>query len=138
MSDKNDKELNAVIRDLSQQPPFFAPEAYFFLLDSLAFAMGKHSRSRHEQIRAADLTRAAATLALNKYGPFAKMVWNRWGLSCTMDWGQIVFRLADKKVLALSSQDKIEDFENVFDFDDVLTRPFRAEPPYQDMPAIRF
>ncbi len=138
MSDRNDKELCEVIAELSQQAPYYAPEAYFFLLDALAAALGKHSRSRREQIRASDLTKAAATLALEKYGPFAKMVWNSWGLTCTMDWGQIVFRLADKKILGLSSQDKLEDFDNVYDFSDTLVRPFRADPPYQDIPAVRF
>ena len=79
----------------------------------------------------------AARLAVEDYGPFASMILAEWGIRETMDLGKIVFALADGRVLGLSEEDSLRDFDRVLDFQQALAAPFRAEPPYPDLPSIR-
>ncbi len=55
-------------------------------------------------------------LATKQWGFLARTVLSRWNITSTFDFGQIVFSLAQQKVMSTTPQDNIEDFRDVFDF----------------------
>ena len=53
-----------------------------------------------------------------------KCVLNSWGVYRTVDFGNIVFNLIEIGQMKKTDRDKLEDFENVFDFDRELVDNF--------------
>lgn len=64
-------------------------------------------------------------LALEKWGVMASAVLGSWGLTRTVDFGRMVFALVDNDLLQKQPDDRIEDFENVFDFRTAFTNSYR-------------
>jgi uncharacterized repeat protein (TIGR04138 family) len=50
----------------------------------------------------------------------ASAVLTHWGIHTTEDFGQIVFMLIDVGLLARQPNDRLEDFERVYEFADVF------------------
>ena len=71
---------------------------------------------------------AIRSLALEQYGYMAKCVLNSWGVHQTGDFGNIVFNLIKIGQMKKTDHDKLEDFENVFDFDRELVENFSIPP----------
>ncbi len=71
---------------------------------------------------------AIRSLALEQYGYMAKCVLNSWGVYQTVDFGNIVFNLIKIGQMKKTDRDKLEDFENVFDFDRELVENFSIPP----------
>jgi uncharacterized repeat protein (TIGR04138 family) len=63
-----------------------------------------------------------------QYGLLAKCVFNDWGVYSTGDFGEIVFNLIRIEQMRKTKDDSREDFDDVFDFDE-LTQAFKIEPP---------
>jgi uncharacterized repeat protein (TIGR04138 family) len=59
----------------------------------------------------------------------SKVVLNRWGVRETGDFGNIVYNLIDVKLMKKSEDDRREDFNDVYDFDDAFQRQFQITPP---------
>jgi uncharacterized repeat protein (TIGR04138 family) len=76
-----------------------------------------------------ELCEAIRRYALEQYGYLAKNVLNSWGVHNTRDFGNIVFNLIEIKQMKKTSQDRIEDFDDVFDFEEGLVRGFRITHP---------
>ncbi|MBQ6472260.1 MAG: hypothetical protein IJJ33_09765 [Victivallales bacterium] len=132
------KDLRSAIRDLCAPQDFpYTEDACYFVLEVVARAVADPGRTRLSHIRGQELCTIAARLAVEDYGPFASMILAKWGIRETMDLGRLVFALADGKVLGLSEQDSLRDFDGVLDFQQALANPFRADPPFPDLPAIR-
>jgi uncharacterized repeat protein (TIGR04138 family) len=56
------------------------------------------------------------TYATQRYGMLAGLVLARWGMTCTDDFGTIVYALIDRQELRSSERDSIDDFKHVYDF----------------------
>ncbi|MDI6808658.1 MAG: hypothetical protein QME66_06730 [Candidatus Eisenbacteria bacterium] len=121
MADAPVNDLSKVER-ITDKDSRFMLEAYVFVMMALEHTVSRLAVRRH--ITAKELLSGAKELAVEKYGPTAKMVLNHWGIRTTADIGQIVFNLVDAEVLAKTETDKKEDFQNVFDFDDVFVRQY--------------
>ncbi len=76
-----------------------------------------------------ELCEAIRRYALEQYGYLAKNVLNSWGVHNTGDFGNIVFNLIEIKQMKKTSNDRREDFDDVFDFDEGLVREFRITHP---------
>ena len=59
--------------------------------------------------------------AVRQYGPLAKTVLHTWKIRRTEDFGRIVFAMVEAQLLRKTDEDSMEDFENVYDFDEVFT-----------------
>ncbi len=59
----------------------------------------------------------------------AKCVLNSWGVNSTGDFGEIVFNLIGIGQMRKTSEDRREDFEDVFDFDTDLKQSFKITRP---------
>ena len=63
-------------------------------------------------------------LALERWGLLAGVVFEAWGLRGTIDFGQIVFAFIEHDMMQKQDGDSIKDFEDIYDFDEVFSRPF--------------
>jgi uncharacterized repeat protein (TIGR04138 family) len=66
--------------------------------------------------------------AILQYGRLARTVLSSWGVRRTEDFGRIVFAMVEAGWMRKQDDDTIEDFENVFDFDEAFgtLRPARS------------
>ncbi len=62
--------------------------------------------------------------ALEQYGPMAKTVLNSWGITRCLDFGAIVFNLIEYNVFSKTENDRMEDFAEVFTFEEAFVKPF--------------
>lgn len=76
-----------------------------------------------------ELCEAIRHYALDQYGYMAKCVLNSWGVRNTSDFGEIVFNLIEAGEFRKTDDDRREDFDGVFDFDQALSAEFAIHPP---------
>ncbi|KPJ53997.1 hypothetical protein AMJ39_02200 [candidate division TA06 bacterium DG_24] len=93
----------------------YAPAAYEFLLQGLEYTLEQVGERRH--VSGQELLDGVRRLALESYGPLAKTVFSYWGVTRTDDFGEIVFDLIDAGILSKRTEDRKEDFTDVFDFE---------------------
>lgn len=94
-------------------------EAYSFLMAALHYTVSKFDKPRH--ITGTELLDGIREYAIEQYGPMAKLVLNYWGITKTIDFGHIVFALVEVGILRKQPEDKIEDFDNIYDFDEAFS-----------------
>ena len=97
--------------------------AYAFVLLALNYTLAKLERRRH--VTGKELLQGIREFGIAQYGPMAKTVFNYWGVSATRDFGEIVFSLVEHKLLGKTEEDKIEDFVDIYDFEDEFVRKYR-------------
>jgi len=78
-----------------------------------------------------ELCEAIRLFALQQYGYMAKCVLNQWGITCTGDFGEIVFNLIRIGEMHKTDDDNREDFDDVFDFEEGLSGKFKIELPQE-------
>jgi uncharacterized repeat protein (TIGR04138 family) len=79
-------------------------------------------RTRH--ITGQQLCEALRQLALAQFGLMAKLVLADWGIRSTGDFGEIVYNLIKIGEMSKSADDRREDFDDVYDFEEGLVRQF--------------
>ena len=87
----------------------------------------EESAERH--LTGQELCEAIRRYALDQFGYMAKTVFNQWGVYSTSDFGEIVYNLISIGKMSKTPEDRREDFDNVFDFEEGLTRSFRMRLP---------
>jgi len=130
----------------------YALEAYIFIFESLRYGqerlgLGTEHKARRKRrardkspategeaeerierhLTARELCEAARQLALEQFGFMAKTVLNNWGIRGTSDFGEMVFNLIRIGECSKTDADRREDFDNVYDFDEGLSRAFRIQ-----------
>ncbi|WP_425613387.1 Minf_1886 family protein [Anatilimnocola sp. NA78] len=112
-------------------------EAYQFVRSGLEFAQDVLELGRPEEaptpegevrqvrhVTGQDLSHALKQYAHDQYGYMAKLVLAGWGITCTSDFGEIVYNLIKIGEMTKSPEDRREDFDQVFDFDQALVSEF--------------
>jgi uncharacterized repeat protein (TIGR04138 family) len=107
-----------VFQTLQERNPRFHEKAYLFLLSALHTVLEGMEEPRH--ISGRELALGVRDLALLEFGPMARTVLAHWGIHTTDDLGQIVFAMVDCGVLIKREEDRQEDFENLFDFEEAF------------------
>jgi uncharacterized repeat protein (TIGR04138 family) len=54
-------------------------------------------------------------------------VFDNWGIHSCEDIGNMVFNLIGAGIFGKTEEDSIDDFKNVYDFDEVFVKPFAPE-----------
>ncbi len=101
--------------------------AYGFIREGLDYTgqlLKKPRKGPNRHVSGQELLDGLRLFALEQLGPIAKTVLNRWGIHTTRDMGEIVFNLVGEGVLGKTEEDRIEDFENGYDFDTAFRHPF--------------
>ena len=102
------------VEKTAEKTGLYKQGAYFFVFSALEYTVKKLPERRH--ITGRELLEGIAEYARNQYGPLAKSVFKSWGITRTIDFGKIVFDLVDSKLMGKTAEDKLEDFEGVYDF----------------------
>ena len=115
-------DLDTAIYELAQEHGRYKPNAYRFTMDAVQFTVRKAREIRH--VTGGELLEGIRELALARFGPMAKTVFEQWGVRSTEDFGEIVFQLVEQGLLGKTDADKRSDFAGGFDFDDAFVRGF--------------
>lgn len=76
-----------------------------------------------------ELCESIRLYALEQFGYMAKCVLNNWGVHSTSDFGTIVFNMIEIGQMRKTEEDRREDFDDVFDFDEGLVEQFKITMP---------
>ena len=108
----------------------YPPEAYLFLHEGLMRTLQKvqEKEKKPRQITGAELSDGLREYAIEQYGPLAMTVLARWNIHATRDFGELTFALLAAGLLGKTEEDRIEDFDRLFDFDSAFRAPFRPKP----------
>ncbi len=108
------------LEDALRRDGRYAPEAYQFLHHGLVYATkmvyGDDPPAGTRHISGAQLSEGLRRLAIQQWGPLAREVLERWGVRSTRDFGEMVFVLVGLNVLGKQDSDKLEDFDDVYNF----------------------
>lgn len=103
----------------------FPLEAYEFLHRGLEFAArrvhGEAAAASPRHVSGPQLCAALRDYALERWGPLARTVLSRWNIHTTRDFGEMVFLMIALGVMGKQESDRIEDFDDVFQFDDAFS-----------------
>ena len=107
-----------VLWRLQERNPRFHARAYLLVLASLNHVMEHLPERRH--ISGRELAEGVRDVALERFGVIARAVLEHWGIRRTEDVGEVVFALVEGGVLVKQDEDRLEDFRDVYDFEDAF------------------
>lgn len=101
----------------------YPPEAYAFLHEALSAAVKEaHGEPMPAQrhVTGQQICQAIRKLALERWGMLASAVLEKWNIRSTIDFGEMVYLLIEHNFMKKTEEDGIEDFRDVFSFDEAL------------------
>ncbi|MGC4001730.1 MAG: hypothetical protein QM811_00640 [Pirellulales bacterium] len=134
------------LAELLRKDPRYKLEAYAFVFDALSYAHetlgmgletsgetepgGKRKRRATDQpperhLTGRELCEAIRVYALEQFGYMARCVLGTWGVRTTGDFGEIVFNLIRIRQMRKTKQDRREDFDDIYDFEEAFVRDFK-------------
>jgi len=119
--------------------PRYQRDAYVFLRDALDFTTKQQKKVRGATVRhvsGPELLGGVRQYALKEFGPLVMTVFDSWGIHSCEDIGNMVFNLIDAGIFGKTEEDSIEDFKNVYDFDEAFVKPFAPERPAIAKPPV--
>jgi uncharacterized repeat protein (TIGR04138 family) len=125
--------VESVIFDLARSDHRYAPEAYEFICETVTYTQERLGKlvdidddeaevDRH--VCGEELLRGGCELAVREFGLMATLVFQRWGILNTDDFGEIVFRLIRAGRLSQSEDDDPSDFHDNFDLMQALSEGY--------------
>ena len=100
----------------------FRKEAYLFVFDALQHTVKSLDKTNlpkdHRHVSGQELLLGISTFALDQFGPLTRSVFHHWRIASTRDFGIIVFSLVEANLMSKTENDSIEDFADVYDFDE--------------------
>ncbi len=106
----------------------YSREAYGFLREALEFTQKRRRKSRASastHVSPTELLNGFRDYSLRQFGPMGVTVLDHWGIRSTGDVGRMVFNLIEAGIFGRSEDDRLEDFENKFSFEEAFVIPFR-------------
>ncbi len=123
MGQAPEKTMEQVIRDDGR----YAPAAYAFLHEGLNRAAkdvyGDAPATTQRHVTGQQICKALRELALERYGLLARTVLGKWNVRQTMDFGEMVYLLIEHGLMRKTAEDSLEDFREVYRFEDVFIPP---------------
>jgi len=112
----------------------YAPAAYRFVFDALTYAhevmqLGSNEQGEEHHVTGQELCEAARLLALDQFGLMTRCVFQRWGVTRSGDFGEIVYNLIRIGQMKKTERDRREDFDDVFDFETDLDADYQIHVP---------
>jgi uncharacterized repeat protein (TIGR04138 family) len=103
-----------IVQKIREQDGRYHERAYLFVLAALEYCQRRRKARGH--ISGPELAAACRDFAIDQFGLTARTVLSFWGVQSTGDFGKIVFVLIEVGLLIQHPNDRIEDFESVYDF----------------------
>lgn len=114
------EEAYRLLEQAAREDGRYPLEAYVFLLRGLELATrrryGETAAAEIRHVSGPELCAALRDLAVHRWGRLAGFVLSRWGVNRTRDFGELVFVLVQRGLLGKQEADRIEDFDEVYDF----------------------
>lgn len=142
----SEKTLQQVVDELGAYPL----DAFRFVEEGLSYTVALRDTRRAEErkkressqpekeesrhLTGQELCEGLREFALKQWGLMARTVLQRWGITCTFDFGRIVFALIDAARMQKTDEDTIDDFRDVYDFKAAFEHEYRIERGQQDHP----
>ena len=120
--------LDSIVRS----DPRYQRDAYVFLRDALDFTTKQQKKAKGTSVRhvsGPELLEGLRQYALKEFGPLVVTVFDSWGIHSSEDIGNMVFNLIGAGIFGKTEEDSIEDFRNIYDFEEVFVKPFAPEKP---------
>ena len=131
------------IAELLRRDERYHFDAYVFVFEALRHAqeelgMGTEHLTQEDEecedqperhVTGQELCEAMRQYAHQQYGYMAKSVLNHWGIHTTGDFGEIVFNLIEIEQMRKTPNDRREDFDDVFDFEEGFQHSFQFSMP---------
>jgi len=114
------------IKEIVANNPGYHLDAYLFVLSAINYVYMKLKKKRH--ISGRELLEGIRTFGSELYGRLAPEVFQHWGVRETIDFGKIVFTLVNHGILSKQDGDSLEEFRDVYKFDDVFVRDYEVVP----------
>ena len=108
-------ELLDRIRSLDSK---FHERAFLFVLAALEYC--QQHREVRGHISGRELAESCRDFAIDQFGLMAHSVLSYWEIRRSLDLGEIVFELIELGLLMKQETDRIQDFADVFDFDEAF------------------
>ncbi len=115
-------EFDERVEELVERDPRYRGGAYAFVMLALQHTVNSLAEPRH--VSGQELLQGIREYALREYGPMAKTVFEHWGVHGTVDFGHLVFNLVGVGLLGRTDNDRIEDFMDGYDFEEVFVREY--------------
>lgn len=121
------------LKKLMEDAGGYSPEALRFLRDGLAHTVKMtHGEDESEDINdesrhvsGQQLCLGLRDYALERYGPLARTVLSRWGITRTEDFGNIVFAMVEAGWMRKTDDDTLDDFRDIYGFEEAFDNSFQ-------------
>lgn len=121
--------LEDKIQNVRRKDRRFSRHAYYFVLDALDYTMSRLGRDEltgeERHVGGRELLLGLKEYASDQFGPMAALVFERWGVRRSGDFGEIVFNLIDAELLSRRPSDSRLDFVDGVDFRDTFAQKHR-------------
>ena len=127
------------LESLISNDPRYQRDGYIFLRDALDFTTKQQKKIKGVSVRhvtGPELLDGVRQYALKEFGPMVMTVFDSWGIHSCEDIGHMVFNLIGAGVFGKTDEDSIEDFKNVFDFQEVFVKPYEPARPQPGKVAV--
>lgn len=117
------------IQEVRARDRRFSRHAYYFVLDALDHTMARLGRDQltgeDRHVGGRELLAGIREHAAEAFGPMASLVFERWGIRRSEDFGEVVFNLIDADLLSRRDEDSRLDFHDGFDFESAFAARHR-------------
>lgn len=123
-------EFDQIIDRIVEEDSQYKKGAYTFVREALEYTVKNlkpEELTTHQHIAGERLLEGIRDYALLQYGPMTMTLMNEWNVKNCEDFGHIVFKLVENKVLGKTDEDSMEDFKGGYDFKDAFEKPFMPE-----------
>lgn len=121
--------LEEKIQNVRRRDRRFSRHAYYFVLDALDWTMSELGREQlagdERHVGGRELLAGIKEFASLQFGPMALLVFERWGVRSSADFGEIVFNLIDAELLSRRPTDSRLDFVDGTDFRETFAKKHR-------------
>jgi uncharacterized repeat protein (TIGR04138 family) len=121
--------MSKTLEEIAAEDGRYDAEALKFVYEGLGATIQKIKEAADQDqphhITGHELASGLAKLAIEKWGRLSRMVLNHWGVRTTRDLGEIVYLMIRHQWMTAQETDRIEDFDDVYDFQQVFERQFQ-------------
>lgn len=112
------------IKKIVTEDPRYATEGYLFVIEALHHTRQTMRIEGH--VTGRQLLEGIRGLAIERYGAMSKMVFEHWGITKTIDFGNIVINMVNAGILSKTPEDSLNDFVDVYDFEDAFVKEYEV------------
>ncbi|MEO0452610.1 MAG: Minf_1886 family protein [Verrucomicrobiota bacterium] len=122
--------FDQIVEEICKSDSTYDAAAYAFVREGLDHTLSKMKRQRQsseKHVSGPELLDGLRQYTLEEFGPLGRMVLNDWGIQRCRDFGTIVFKLIEFNVLGRNESDTIDDFTEIYTFEEAFETPFRPK-----------